>query len=241
MKGRYSKPFKLVMALALVAGLVPILAVPAQACITIDIDPIGGPVGTDVIVFYGNTYAHAWEYGNPAVAANSTRFGDIPVEHDMGRMRDDAFVFTVPNVPPGDYNVRVFEATGRTYADITFTVTTGEVIPCPYMTTHTDPATIKYRDPLEYLESHPIFEDPGVPNAPIHYNTPTPAPTPAPMAAPTTTPTPTPAATAAPTLTPAPTPAATAAPGRLWLWLTALLIVVVLVVWALVRQRRKAS
>jgi len=151
MKGKYSKPFKLVMALALVAGLVPILAAPAQACIIGDIDPIGGPVGTEVIVYYGGTYAHTWEYGNPGVAANSTLFGDIPVEHDMGRLREDAFVFAVPNVPPGDYNVRVTEATMGSRMDLTFTVTTGEVIPNPHISPHLDPADVKFRDPLGYL------------------------------------------------------------------------------------------
>jgi len=248
MKGKYSKPFKLVMALALVAGLVPIVAAPAQACITGDLDPIGGPPGTEVIVYYGNTYAHAWEYGNPAVAANSTLFGDIPVEHDMGRFREDVFVFAIPNVPPGDYTVRVPEATGRSHMDLTFTVTTGEVIPNSYIDVHLDPADVKYRDPLGYLSTHPIFEDPDIPNVPIVYATPAPiptaaaaaTPTPAPTSAPTATPTPTPtpASTAAPT--PTPTTASTAAPGGLWLWLTALLVVVVvLVVWALVRRTRR--
>jgi len=262
MKGRYSKPFKLVMALALVAGLVPLLAAPAQACIIASIDPVGGPPGTEVVVAYGNTYLHAWAWGNPAVKANSTTFGDIQLQHDMGREQADTFVFTVPNVPPGDYNVHIIEATQASWEDITFTVTTGEVIPNPFIDVHINPADAKHDALVPYdpggaplpwdmwnFEGD-VWTDDAVAAAPTMPTDPF-ALTTVPLAVATPAPTPTTVpiavATPAPTVTPAPTavatstPDSTAGPGRLWLWLAALLVLAVVVVaWGVVRQRRKA-
>ena len=275
MKGRYSKLFKLAVALALVAGLVPLLAAPAQACIIATIDPVGGPPGTEVVVSYGNTYRHAWEWGNPAIKANSTTFGGIQLQHDMGRMQADTFVFTVPNVPPGDYDVHIIEATQASWADITFTVTTGEVIPNPFIDVHINPADAKHDESAPYdpgtaplpwdawnfegdvWTDNSVAAAPSMPTGPFPLTTvplalatPAPTPTTVPLAvaspAPTVTPAPMAVETPAPTVTPAPmavetsTAASTAGPGRLWLWLAALLVLAGLVVWGVVRQRRKA-
>ena len=131
MKGTYSRPLKLVMALALAVGLVPIMATPAQACIAVDIYPSSGPVGTEVTIFYFNAHGHAGELelgpGNAGVCADSVTFGGIPLTHKEGLYKEGAFTITVPDVPPGDYLINVPNGI-RTSSDFeTFTVTEGPV------------------------------------------------------------------------------------------------------------------
>ncbi|MBU2008891.1 MAG: hypothetical protein KJ624_03425 [Chloroflexi bacterium] len=131
MKGRYSKPFKLVMALALVVGLVPIMATPAQACIAIDIYPSSGPVGTEVTIFYFNAHQHAGEVElgplNAGVRPNSVTFGGFPTTHKVGTYKEGEFTIVVPDVPPEDYLVNVPNGIGTTHDFETFTVTEGPV------------------------------------------------------------------------------------------------------------------
>ncbi len=128
MKGKYSKPFKLVMALALAAGLVPIMATPAQACIAIDIYPSSGPVGTEVTIFYFNAHGHAGEFGAPpGVSADTITFEGIPLTHREGLYREGTFTFTVPDVLPGDYVINVPNGIRTSFDFETFTVTEGPV------------------------------------------------------------------------------------------------------------------
>jgi len=131
MKMKFPKPFKLVMALALAAGLVPIMAAPAQAGIQIEIFPISGPVGTEVYISYYNAYAHAWEWENPAVLPNSTTFGGLPTTHGIGRGIEGAFTIVVPDVPPGDYEIIVTDQNLELRATAIFTVTEGPVVRNP--------------------------------------------------------------------------------------------------------------
>ena len=132
MKGTYLKPLKLVVALALAAGLVPIMATPAQACISIDIYPSSGPVGTEVTIFYDNAHSNAGNFqdlgeGAWGVPPNSTTFGGLPTTHRGGVWISGEFTITVPDVPPGDYDIRVINGL-RSFADFeTFTVTEGPV------------------------------------------------------------------------------------------------------------------
>lgn len=139
MKTRYAKLIMLAAGLALVAGLLPIMAAPALACSCgmMEFYPQSGPVGTEVAVYYWTGQGHTMEYGNPALNANSTTFGDIPVSHEWVPMQEGEFHFTVPDVPPGVYVIRVKDPYGWV-AEVQegdgiprFTVTEGPVIHNP--------------------------------------------------------------------------------------------------------------
>ena len=139
MKTRYPKLIKMAMALALVAGLLTIMAAPVLACSEpiILFYPVSGPVGTEVTVYYWSGQGHVAEYGIPALWEDSTTFGGIRVSHPRGEMPDGEFSFTVPDVPPGDYVIQVHDCYGHIALVMEgdgisrFTVTEGPVIHNP--------------------------------------------------------------------------------------------------------------
>jgi len=128
MKRQYPKLIKLIMALALVAGLVSLVAAPAAACTTFEFEfyPPSGPPGTEVTIYYVSGVNEKWVDMHPAFEADSTIFGGIPVSHPWGPMHEGSFSIEVPAVPPGDYEVELRDA--YAYRDtFIFTVTGGPV------------------------------------------------------------------------------------------------------------------
>ncbi len=133
MKTRYPQLIKLTVALALVAALAPVMATPAAACtgLLIEFYPPSGPVGTEVTITYWSGQGHVAEYGIPGVWPNSTTFGGIRVSHPVGLMTEGEFSFTVPAVPPGDYEIAIIDPYGwrsdTMEGPAIFTVTGGPV------------------------------------------------------------------------------------------------------------------
>jgi len=153
MKTKYAKLIPLAVALALVAGLVPLMAAPALACSNGDMEfyPTKGPVGTVVTVYYWTGQGHTQEWSNAALydwqpdnmtdwglTPNSTTFGGIPVAHEGIPMEMGEYTFAVPNVEPGDYLIEIKDIFGYS-TDIVyssglhalFTVTPGPVVRNP--------------------------------------------------------------------------------------------------------------
>ena len=128
---------RLAVTLAMVAGLAIIFAPPAAACDAMKIEfyPPSGPVGTEVTIYYWTSvnFDVYEEAGNGegsragGVAANSTTFGGIPVSHPWGPMGQGSFTITVPLVPPGDYDIQVYDPEHYFVPTVTFTVTPGPV------------------------------------------------------------------------------------------------------------------
>jgi len=153
MKTKYAKLIPLVVVLAVVAGLVSLMATPALACSNGDMEfyPTKGPVGTVVTVYYWSGQGHIGEWENPylydlqidneilwGLEPNSTTFGGIPLSHEGIIDEMGQFTFAVPNVPLGDYLITIKDHYGFS-TDVVFssgqhsifTVTPGPVVRNP--------------------------------------------------------------------------------------------------------------